>query len=128
MALSGGILLDKQDAATPNHEARTWAMFAHLSALSGYLIPFGNIVGPLIIWSIKRETDPFIDDQGKEALNFQISMTIYTLILGILSIVIIGLILLPVLFVFHLVFIIIASVKSNQGETYRYPLTIRLVS
>ncbi|WP_240688136.1 DUF4870 domain-containing protein [Pseudalkalibacillus hwajinpoensis] len=120
--------MDKQDATTPNQEARTWAMFAHLSALSGYLVPFGNIVGPLIIWSIKRESDPFIDNQGKEALNFQISMTIYTLILGILSIVIIGLILLPVLFIFHLVFIIIASVKSNQGETYRYPLTIRLVS
>ncbi|MDP4551814.1 DUF4870 domain-containing protein [Alkalihalobacillus macyae] len=118
----------EKDATIPNQEARTWAMFAHLSGLSGYLIPFGNIVGPLVIWSIKRETDPFIDTQGKEALNFQITMMIYTLILGILSIVIIGLILLPALFVLHLVFIIIASVKSNQGEDYRYPLTIRFVS
>ena len=118
----------EKDTTIPNQEARTWAMLAHLSGLSGYLIPFGNIVGPLVIWSIKRETNPFIDNQGKEALNFQITMMIYTLILGILSIVIIGLILLPALFVLHLALIIIASVKSNQGESYRYPMTIRFIS
>ncbi len=120
--------MEKQETQIPNQDVRSWAMLAHLTALSGYLIPFGHLIGPIIIWSFKRETDSFIDIQGKEAINFQISITIYAVILGVLSIVLIGLILLPVLFVIHLVFIVIASVKANQGEVYRYPLTIRFVS
>ncbi|MDO6656637.1 DUF4870 domain-containing protein [Anaerobacillus sp. 1_MG-2023] len=120
--------MDNKDVTVPDQTIRQWAMYVHLSALSGYLIPLGHIIAPIILWSIKREDEPFIDDQGKESINFQISMTLYLVIAGILSLVLIGLILLPILLVMHLIFIVIASVKSNQGTLYRYPLTIRFVS
>lgn len=114
--------------STASPEARMWATVAHLSALSGLIIPFGNIIGPLVIWLIKKEEMPFVDDQGKEALNFQISMTIYCFIAGLLIFVLIGIPILIVLGIMDLVFTIIAATKTNQGIAYRYPLTFRLVN
>jgi len=67
-----------------------WGMFCHLSTLCGYVMPFGNILGPLVVWLIKKDEYPLVDDQGKEALNFQISITIWTVIAAILCIIIIG--------------------------------------
>jgi len=108
---------------------RQWAMFAHLSTLSMFLgIPFGNILGPLIIFLIKKDEMPFGGSQAKEALNFQISMTIYTIVSGILVLIFVGVLLLFALLVIFIVFTIIAAVKSNEGQFYRYPLTIRFVS
>ena len=109
-------------------DERMWAMFCHLASLAGYVgIPFANIIGPLIVWQIKKSESPLVDDQGKEALNFQISMTIYVLV-GLVSICIgIGIVVLPVLGILGLVFTIIAAIKANQGEMYRYPLTIRFI-
>ena len=109
-------------------DERMWAMFCHLASLAGYVgIPFANIIGPLIVWQIKKAESPLVDDQGKEALNFQISMTIYVLV-GLVSLCIgIGLVVLPVLGILGLVFTIIAAIKANQGEMYRYPLTIRFI-
>jgi uncharacterized Tic20 family protein len=112
-------------ATSPAKEARTWAMLCHLVALSGFCVPFGNVLGPLIVWAIKRDDDPFIDDQGKEALNFQLTMTIAVVISMILIFVAIGVLLLIVLAIFELVMIIMASVAANEGRAYRYPLTIR---
>lgn len=113
---------------TAEKQARVWAMACHLLALSGYIgIPLGHIIGPLIVWLIKREDHPYIDQQGKEALNFQISMTIYGIVAGILMVVLIGFVLLAGLVVLNLVLIIVASVKVNQGEDFRYPLTIRFL-
>lgn len=112
----------------PGKEARTWAMWCHLAALSGYLgVPFGNIIGPLIIWMVKRETDPFIDSQAKESLNFQISLTIYGMVSLLLCLILVGFILLPVVIVGGLILTIIAAIKANDGEDYRYPFTIRLI-
>lgn len=108
-------------------DSRMWGMLCHLSALVGYFIPFGHIIGPLVIWLVKRESMPFVDDQGKEALNFQISLTIYGLITGVLCLVLIGFILLPIVLIGGLVLVIIAGIKANNGEAYRYPFTIRLV-
>jgi uncharacterized Tic20 family protein len=110
-----------------NPESRMWAMLAHLSALSGVMVPFGHILGPLIIWLIKKDEMPFVEDQGKEALNFNISMTIYMLVAIFLVFVVIGFILIPILAVFGLVFTIIAAVKANDGIVFRYPITLRLV-
>lgn len=110
-----------------NPESRMWAMLAHLSALSGFVIPFGNIIGPLIIWLIKRDEMSFVDDQAKEALNFNISITIYALISAILIVVVVGFLMLAVLGIVWLVFAIVAAVKANEGTAYRYPLTLRLV-
>ncbi|MCL4692826.1 MAG: DUF4870 domain-containing protein [Candidatus Hydrogenedentes bacterium] len=110
-------------------QARTWAMATHLSTLCAYVgVPFGNIIAPLIIWMIKKDEFPFVDDQGKEALNFQISLTIYGIISAILCFILIGFVLLLALFIMHLVFAILAAVAANQGEYYRYPLTMRFIT
>jgi len=109
-------------------DERMWGMFCHLSAMAGYIIPFGSIVGPLIIWSLKKDEFPFVDEQGKEALNFQISMFIYLVISAILIIVVIGIMLLIALGIFQLIMIIIASVKANNGESFRYPLSIKFLN
>ena len=109
----------------PQH--RTWGMTCHLAALSGYLVPFGHILGPLVVWLFKGQDHPFVDAQGKESLNFQISMTIYMAVSYLLVFVIIGFVLLGALALLDLIFIIVASVKSRSGQTYRYPFTIRLI-
>lgn len=106
-----------------------WGMFAHLSTFSACVgIPFGNIVGPLIMFLIKKDEYPFGADQAKEALNFNISCTLYGLISIALCFVIIGFVLLPILGILWLVATIIAAVRSNEGVSYRYPLCIRFVS
>jgi hypothetical protein len=108
-------------------QERTWGMIVHLSALSGYVIPFGTILGPLIVWQLKKNEMPFVDDQGKEAVNFQISFLIYALVAGILSLLLIGIFLLAALGIAGIVLIILASVQANGGQRYRYPLTIRFI-
>ena len=108
-------------------EVRTWAMLCHLSTFSGGFIPFGNILGPLIIWLMKREESPFIDAHGKEALNWQISATIYFVVCFALVFVLIGFVLLPALLVFDIIIVIIATVRANSGQAYRYPMTIRFI-
>lgn len=114
-------------AASPSAEERQWAMFAHLSALVGFLIPFGSILGPLIIWQIKKAEMPFVDDQGKESLNFQITVVIAVLACLLLSVILIGFLLLPIVGIAALVLTIMAGIKANNGETYRYPFTLRLI-
>ena len=103
-------------------------MFSHLSAFSGFLIPFGNIIAPLVMYLIKKDKFHFGTDQAKEALNFNISCAIYGLIALALCLVLIGFILLPAIGIFWLVLTIIATIKANDGYPYRYPLTLRLVS
>lgn len=111
----------------PSSDARNWATLTQLSALVMFLgIP--AVIGPLVVWLIKRDDDPFIDYSGKEALNFNISFLIYGVVAGLLIILLIGLILLPIVFVVWLVLVIVAAVKTSNGEYYRYPLTIRFVS
>ena len=115
-------------AGGPSAEERQWAMFAHLSALAGLIIPFGSIIGPLVIWLIKKDTMPFVNDQGKEALNFNITVAIAAIVSWILIFILIGFLLLPVLVIVWLVFVIIGTMKANEGTAYRYPFTLRLVS
>ena len=111
----------------PSAEAKQWAMFAHLSALLGFLIPFGSIVAPLVIWQIKKNEFPFVDDQGKEALNFQITVLIAVIVSFLLTFVLIGLLLLPIVGIAWLVLTIMGGIKANNGETYRYPFALRLI-
>jgi uncharacterized Tic20 family protein len=112
----------------PNQSARNWAMWAHLSAFSGHFIPFGHVLGPLVIWCIKKDEIPFVNDQGKEALNFQITMTIAFIVAGISIFVLVGFVLLPAVWIFDIVVTIIAAVKANEGVPYRYPLTLRFIN
>lgn len=110
-------------------DARQWGMLCHLSALSVFVTGVGLWLGPLICWLVKRNDSPFIDDQGKESVNFQISMFIYSLVAGVLVFCFgIGIFIALGLFVVNIVFVIIASMKANDGIRYRYPLTIRLIS
>ncbi len=113
----------------PSNEERNWAVFAHLGGFALYLLGFalGHILVPLVIWLVKREQSPFIGRNALEALNFQISVTLYSIVVGALCLVLVGFVLIPVLMGFHIVFMIIASVKASQGESYRYPWTIRLL-
>jgi uncharacterized Tic20 family protein len=112
----------------PNKDARNWATLCHLGGLGIYLIPgIGHILGPLVIWLLKKDQYPFVDDQGKEALNFQISMTLYLLVSGISILACVGFVLFPAVLLADLVLMIIAATKTSKGEAYRYPLTIRLI-
>lgn len=111
----------------PDQQQRQWAMIAHLSALIGFVIPFGNIIGPLVVWQMKKAEMPFVDDQGKEALNFQISVAIAALVCFVLFVILIGMLLLPLVGLAALVLTVIAAVKANDGESYRYPVTLRLI-
>jgi uncharacterized Tic20 family protein len=108
-------------------DARTWAMLCHIGVFAGYIIPFGHIVAPLVIWLIKKDESPFVDDHGKESLNFQISMSIYALIGLVLTLVVIGAVLLIAAVIFDVVMVIIAAVRANSGERYRYPLCMRFI-
>ena len=124
---------------SPSDEEKQWAMFAHLSALiggiltSGWAGSIGCFIGPLIIWLVKKDTMPFVADQAKEALNFNITVSavfVVLLILTVLSLGIGALLTVPVMLIVGLgalVLIIIAAVKANNGEAYRYPFTLRLV-
>ena len=106
-------------------EALTWGMLCHLSALCLFIFPaFGNILGPLILWLLKKNDHPFIDEHGKESLNFQISMTIYGIAAAIT---VIGLIVTGVICIADPILTIIAAIKTSNGEDYRYPLTIRFI-
>jgi uncharacterized protein len=106
-------------------DVRNWAMICHLAGLAGLLVPFGNVLGPLIVWAIKKDDHPFIDDQGKEALNFQLTMTILLITSALLVVILVGFLLLAVLCIFTLIMIIVAAIKANDGIKFRYPLTIR---
>lgn len=108
-------------------EQRQWGMFAHLAALAGFVIPFGNLIGPLVIWQIKKNEMPFVDDQGKESLNFQITVAIALIVCVLLMVIVIGALLLPIVGIGALIFTIIGAVRANAGEHYRYPFTLRLI-
>jgi len=103
-------------------------MAAHLSALAGYVIPFGSMIGPLVVWLIKKDEMPFVNSQGKEALNFQITMTIAAIISIVLIFVVIGIFLLWALAIIDLIFIIIAAIQASKGVDYRYPFALRLIN
>jgi uncharacterized protein len=114
--------------AAVNKDERMWGMFAHLSAFAGILLPgVGHLLGPLVVWLVKRETMPFVNDQGKEALNFQITATIGLVVAGLLCFVLIGLVLLPLVGLADVIFTVLAAVKANEGVAYRYPVTLRLI-
>ena len=118
-------------AVEASRDARTWAMWCHLAGLAWmlvWLVPIiGGVVGALVVWQIKRDDDAFIDDQGKEAVNFQISMLLYWAISMALCLTCIGLVLVPIVAVLDVVFALVAAVKAGQGQAYRYPMSIRFI-
>jgi uncharacterized protein len=111
----------------PSNEAKQWAFFAHLSALVGFVIPFGSLLGPLIIWQMKKNELPFVDDQGREALNFQITMAIAFVVCCVLMLILIGFLLAAIVGIVDIIYTIIAAIAANNGQTYRYPFNLRLI-
>jgi len=124
---------------SPSAEEKQWAMFAHLSALLGGLLTsgwagsIGFFIGPLVIWLMKKDTMPFVNDQAKEALNFAITVSLAYVVLLMLTILSLGigaLLTVPLMIgigIAAIVFFIVAAVRANQGTAYRYPVTLRLV-
>lgn len=111
----------------PTHEERTWALVAHLSAFSGHFIPFGHVVGPLIVWVAKRDTSEYVARHAKESLNAQLTATLYFAITGILCFVLIGIPLIIGVWIADLVLVIIAAITAYDGKGYRYPWILRLI-
>jgi uncharacterized protein len=113
-------------AVTENE--RTWGMLAHLSALLGVVVPLiGCVLGPLAVWIGRRDDSPFVEAQAKEALNFNISVFLGSIVCSLLMLVFIGFILGAALFVAWLVMTLIAAIRASEGIPYRYPFSLRLV-
>lgn len=116
-------------------QARQWNMFCHLAALAGFVFPFGNILGPLIVWQIKKNEIPSVDEHGRAALNFQITVAIATLACAILGFIGMFLCFVGIIFFFAamaiwlgaVVLAIMAGIKANNGETYKYPFSLKIV-
>jgi Uncharacterized protein conserved in bacteria len=106
---------------------RTWAIAAHLATFAGYVIPFGNVIAPLVIYLMKREESSFVADQAKESLNFQISVMLLALVGLLLSFIGIGVLLLVAVAIAEVVLAIVAAIQAGEGKRYRYPFTLRLV-
>lgn len=111
-----------------DNNVKVWAMFVHLSALLGFSgIPFASILGPLLIWLIKKNEMPFLDRHGKQSMNFQLSMLLYVVVSLLLSMFYVGLLFLFPLLIINVVFVIIASTKAYHGEEYQYPFSIKFI-
>jgi uncharacterized protein len=117
-------------AAVPGltENERTWAMLAHLSALAGLVVlVFGCVLGPLIVWLGRRDQSSFVEGQAKEALNFNITVVLASIVCSLLMLVFIGFILIAALYIAWLVMTLIAAIKASEGIPYRYPYSLRLV-
>ena len=111
----------------PTDQDRSWGMLAHLSALAGIVFPvLGAVLGPLIVWLARREHSAFINDQGREALNFNISVLLAGLVCAALTWLFIGFLLGALLFLYWLVMTIVAGIKAGEGHAYRHRFTLRL--
>ncbi|HEX4940622.1 MAG TPA: DUF4870 domain-containing protein [Candidatus Kapabacteria bacterium] len=117
---------DQQRELSPDE--RNWGMFCHLAGFAGIIIPFGSIIGPLVIWLIKRDEMPFVNYNGKEALNFQITYMVAFLVSVVLMSVVIGFLMMAVVGIAWLVFTILAISHSSKGEYYRFPYIFRVIN
>jgi uncharacterized Tic20 family protein len=114
-------------AASVDETVRNTAVAAHLSTFAGLLVPFGSVIGPLTVWLTRRDRDPFIDQAGREALNFGITITIYGAVALVAALMLVGIPLLVLGVIAWVVVASLAATKASQGQAYRYPLTLRLV-
>lgn len=116
------------DAPQVSKDEQNWAMACHLSALSGFVIPFGNILGPLVVWMMKRGEMPLVERHGKESLNFQITVSIAFLVCIPLMFILIGIPLMFVVGIGALIMTVMAGVKVSNGDLeYKYPFALRLL-
>jgi len=118
-------MVEKQNSRglTPS----SWAALTHLAAFSGYAIPLGNVLGPLVVWILKKDEEELVNQHGKEAINFQISVCIYYVISALLMLILIGFVLFGIVFLFQIICTILAALKAKNDEFFKYPLTIRFL-
>ena len=113
---------------TPTENERTWGMLAHLAALAGLVFPLiGNILGPLFISIARGDRSPFVATHAKEALNFNITVTLAAVVSALLMLVFVGFLLLCALFILWLVMTLVAAIRASEGAAYRYPIALRLL-
>ena len=110
-----------------NNDERKWGAVVNASVFLGLIFPFGNLIAPFVIWQLKKEEFPLVDDQGKSVLNFQLTVLIAAIICGFLMFAAVGFILLPLLSLYALVMTIIAIIKVNDGENYRFPYSFTFI-
>ena len=110
-----------------NDEDKTNGMLCHALAFAGVVVPFGNLIGPLIWWLMKKDTSPYVDQEGRESVNFQLTATVAMVISAVLMIVLIGFLLLPIVGIGTLVLTIIGTIKATEGRGYRYPINVRVL-
>ncbi len=108
-------------------EVNQWNMLIHLSQLVGLLFPLASIIAPLILWQMKKDEDPRIDQHGKEVINWEISLCIYAVVSGLLCFILIGFLFVAILALMYLIFAVIGGIKANNGEFWKYPMTIRFL-
>ena len=108
-------------------EEQTWGMLVHLSAFSLFFTGIGYLLGPLVLWLLKREESDFVDQQGKEVLNFQLNSTVYFVVMAAICFILNIYIFLYLLLITWMVVVIHAAQAANEGKSYRYPLTLRLI-
>jgi uncharacterized Tic20 family protein len=114
--------------AAPSENERTWGMLAHLAALAGLVIPLvGNVAGPLVVSISRADQSSFVAAHAKEALNFNITVTLAAVVCTLLMLVLVGFVLGSALFIAWLVMTLIAAIRASEGNAYRYPLSLRLV-
>ena len=106
---------------TPTSDEKTMALLSHLLAI------FFGFIPPLVIWLIKKDESKFVSEHAKESLNFQITLAIATIISAILIFILIGIFLIWAIQLVRIVLCIVATIKTNEGKMYRYPLTLRLI-
>ena len=116
-----------EEISVLSEKERNWAMLCHLSAFAGFFFPFGGIIGPLICWLSKRDESAWVNVNGRNAINFQLSMLLYMFLALPLCLIIIGIPIIMVLVTLKVVCIIIASVKASKGELFRFPLMIPFI-
>ncbi|MCH6572509.1 MAG: DUF4870 domain-containing protein [Gammaproteobacteria bacterium] len=119
--------MNEMGSSAMSSDERMWGMLCHLSALTGFFSGIGFILGPLIVWLLKKDQYSFVDEQGKEALNFQITMFIAAAVCLLLVLILIGVLLLWILGVVNLVMIVIAVFNANNGVHFEYPFSLRLI-
>ena len=119
----------RYDGPPPDQNAKMMGMLCHLLSLAGLVLPYvGGWGGPLVIWLLKKQDHPFIDDQGKESLNFQLTVLIASIVVSpTICLFGLGIVLLILIAIAAVILAIMAGVRANNGEAYRYPMTLRLI-
>ena len=120
-------VLPENNNSTKGSDDNTMAMLCHLSALAGFVIPFGSILGPLILWLVKKDEMSIVDRHGRDSLNFQLTMLIAYIVCFVLIFAVVGIILLPLVALFSFIMVIVASIKAYEGKEFKYPLSFKFL-